>query len=403
MITKLMSVLLGNFIAPQQNRPKYYAFGAELAELAQEDAELGSRSGLSEHARNAALDLSRSARSLLMSVEREDLESVRSINDCFTLYDGGRMTLDHESITPVSTILPWIADANPRDLAIFARWNTDRRHDFQMQLNTDQKELQSDTLNKVERVINIDLYPKYTHELYRIAMVNYGELKAMDGIESGAMKAMGWCDETTIALANLYTCKDYFHGIGQQLQGTTFHEYTHGAGNNGRGFSYGISTPLKCKHLFEEMFASYVTAVATAKPGEENTATFGLCDRDLSNVCHYPRERELMEYMNDGAIKPEKLVEAYFSQRDSKEGISLRTEVEKDFFRFFKSPATVIDLANNYSYAKTYGAKQHIINKAIADVLHTKKHYSDEAITDEIMSTESIENLAVIKDTDSPS
>lgn len=364
-----MSSHISNFLE-RQNKYNLQAFGADVTSYEQ--------NGDYIQARDAARSLSRTAGNLLHSNHPQDVEAVPYINSHFDTYDqvAANEELKDKLSRPLGhTILNWLSQAPTGDIVTFSTWNTDRQQTFQRQLNMDQILLQQDTIARVEKLIDIGLYPKNATGLYLGAMERYGKFKAIDSFTSGGMLADGYCDDTTIALANRYEKPDILKDPGYTMKEISFHEYTHGAGWQ-RGFLSGIYTKHSRLRILEEAFVTHVSNVAMVEsdgddPLFDHAPHVIHPQKRIADVGRYAVERELLDVIAkgdaDGPIPIDFMAETYFSPFDTKGGINRRQELERRIGAFFGNIERFYALNDAYNQEPSDEQRTGLLDAAIGE------------------------------------
>lgn len=332
------------------------ALGSEVALLATR--------GNMHDARHAADRLSMSARQLLASTHKADIEAAHGIQQTFLANDFSafRHTFELDEKPGQRHILDWLAQASLRDMVTFGTFNTDRLTTFQRRLDSDFDLFRHRTMQKVTGLTDISLFPDTAKPLFEQTLDTYGAFTALDSFESGGKQVDGFCDDETLAIANLYTRREDFCGLNRRLFNVIFHETLHGVGNS-RGFFFGIDTPHDYLRLPEEAFVSHAEAVADSPTLEEATIDrrephiINPADR-YPGIGAYADEREffalVLGHPAEAPLPIDAVADAYFSAREPSGKHSRRRQLEQHMGRYFSGEARFFAAMDQYEQVGTH-------------------------------------------------
>lgn len=354
-----------------QSRPAHYSFGAYLAEASYDSIRRGDRR-LSDGAAAIASALQRRVSVLLTSDHPQDQQAVRTTADIFRERDHSLFVTEMSGMRasdPGANILEWIATATPRDVAVLALWNRDRRDTLQRRLDEDYQDLVDTALNDVDTHIDNGIYPRQAIALYEDAFRRYGHFKALDSFESGLMGADGYCNDELIAIANLYNDSGAMAEQGQRLFDVVIHEGTHALGINrginNRGFLSGLASDHAYLLPPEERWASQTEGAFDKRfaTPEEKTRLKSIHDATRS----YALENSLFDLAEQhvpGGIPKDLYGHAFLSVRNSPEGQRVRRELEAKLLHAFGGTA-FYSFCESYTAADSYEEREQIVTTEI--------------------------------------
>jgi hypothetical protein len=206
------------------------------------------------------------SRALLASQVKDDVLTVQDIN---TLFEASapsdiQSSLDHKHI------INWLTAADETALWEFSSWNVERYAEQQLALDRSKDELDESRRARVQRLIDMSLFPKIAAELFEESVQRSDGVYAMDDFEAGGTDADGRCllyTRPKILIANLFVDRPTFSGIGQEMRDTKFHEEMHAMGAaTGRGFMSIVADnypgSIGIGQWAEEMTVSHCVQVA---------------------------------------------------------------------------------------------------------------------------------------------
>jgi hypothetical protein len=378
METPISEQLLGEM----QDKPIYYSFGANIAETTEESIKRGD-SVFPQEAYEAIASLTGRLRKLRRSDESVDSSARRNALSSFATKDFYSLNLDPVwgkfSVKPDrEDIFGWLIDrADYHDIAHFMVWMRNRRANMEHRLNELRPRLQDGVIEKVEFLIGEDIFPKKeTVDLYMDTFDYYGNLKAMDSIESGIKNAAGYCMENedgsgTIAVASQVIPSSNF-GYTYDIEEVVFHEDTHGVGRD-RGFFNGIAQRHTLRML-EEFFVQHLSAITTKRdsvPGySENGPHVIDPDRRRDLFLRYVTERKYFNLLLQDAVSVDQLGHTYVSDPNTVQGAKLRIDLENKIFKAAGGQEVFYALADQYEDAKSQLTRDNILGRAMWDLNH---------------------------------
>lgn len=360
-------------LADMQTDPRHQAFGSRIAHIGIRATSLDSPTVLHEMS-DGVTWLQIGIKDLLRSTGYKDKRAVEHVSTRFDSDDRSMFeweTQDYRETEVGPNILTWLASVSVKDFALFALWNTARRHQLQARLNEEFTDRRDTALGDVERLIDAGIYPAEAMKLYDETFNRYGKFTAIDSIEAGLMGADGYCGDDTIGIANLYTRPDDMRGNNRNFRRTIIHERTHGVARSGgwhdRGFSLGIATPYTYIHTLEEYWASKTEASVNFAEHEQN----GWPRTELAAHMQLPSDNRSYPHLNNyydliaslsGKLDIPLVGHAYVSHRDSSKGRLLRQRVEDAITEVTGQPA-FFDLNDRYEAAETTEERIELMNK----------------------------------------
>lgn len=292
-----------------------------------------------------------------------DRTSLEEIGDHYRKNDLWALREEHQSLRVSRDIVGWLGRASCRSIAQFAVWNTERHDLLQASYKRDHQYMIEDTLGKIERLIDLGLFPKRARQSIEQAIGAYGVVRAMDSFEAGARQADGICTPEIITIANNYMLPDIMEGISPDMQGVYFHEYLHGAGmQSASGFMEGIATNGVHRWL-EESFVEHATQVARDEFQPDATVVHPAKRREIGAGSVYYQERQILASLtsdNLAGIPIDLLATAFFSSRDSRE----RHEVERRLNTFFETILPGSEEQGIDTFSQLYEESRHDIERA---------------------------------------
>jgi hypothetical protein len=320
---------------------------------------------------------------LTASDDPYDQESVKTIGAFYQNNDLWALRVERENLRASRDIIAWLGHTSMRNVAQFAIWNTERYNFFQSRLAQDHVAMTNDTLQKTQRLVDLELFPKIALSQIKRAIGAYGTLHAMDSFEAGARQANGYCTPRVIASANNYILPDIMEGMSSEMEGTVFHEYLHGASiQSATGFINGIATEGGHRWL-DESFVEHATQVARDRLQPDITVIRPSKRRDIGASNIYPQERTVLAALtsNDAADIPiDLLAAAYFSPLESRE----RQEVEHRLNSFLSQVIPNSDGHGLHAFSEQYETdhQQGIQTHTLTKLLDAVGVYSDNEVNE---------------------
>lgn len=286
--------------------------------------EVSGSESLEERARNLA-DLQIAVQRLIDSEAPDDQYKVRSINRRFKVDNTDSEGQQNSLADYPDGILYWLANSTHDDLDLFCNWNTDRHHQQQAALEAVRGNLQADTTQRVDRLIDLNFFPKSAHTLYE-SVFDEISLEAIDSFEAGGTNAWGYYLHKVvpvIGISNLFSARKTFEIAAPEMYSTTFHEFTHGLGAAmDRGFLLGIVRPKRSKkrELFNWLEEAYVTHVTQISGAGEISDPGRMSPLESTGGADGPYllEREFLAVLMNNGKRPislEQLSDAFFEGR----------------------------------------------------------------------------------------
>ncbi|HSX43154.1 MAG TPA: hypothetical protein VLF59_03650 [Candidatus Saccharimonadales bacterium] len=159
------------------------------------------------------------------------------------------------------TVLEWLACASDDDLLTFSVANARHHTKRSEQLGRAEPQLREDMLSRAEWLKEIGYLPPHASDVYKRANSVAQRLRRMDFFEAGAMAATGYYQlgSGTITLADQFSI--LHGGPTTALCDTSFHEFTHVAGDISGGFVTQEAPPDDLV-LVEEAIVSHTTQIS---------------------------------------------------------------------------------------------------------------------------------------------
>lgn len=355
-----------------QADPRHQAFGSRIAHIGIRATNLDSPTVLREMS-DGVTWLQRGIKDLLQSTGYKDMRAVEHVSTRFDSDDRNTFeweTEDYRETEVGPNILTWLASASVKDFALFAIWNTARRHQLQSRLDEEFSDRRDKALEDVDRFVDAGIYPAEAVKLYSERFDRYGNFTAIDSFEAGLMCADGYCGDDIIGISNLYTRPEDMRGDNRNFRSTVIHEATHGVARNGgwhdRGFSLGVATPYTYIHTLEEYWASKTEASVYFIEHEQN----GWPRSDLAAHMQLPSTNRSYPHLNtyydlvtglSDKLSMPLIGHAYMSHRDSSEGLRLRQEVE-DAITTITGEREFFDINDRYDAVETTEERVDLMN-----------------------------------------
>ena len=361
MSTELASTQMADHI--HANYRDYPIFGSHLAFLAQKSIrrnEIAIPDRAAHHARVMASHV----QALLASENPHDTEAATTINSHFNAVE---MPVIQEQLAgrvdtvPGNNILTWLAGASERDIAVFTIYHYRHHDELRHNLRRHMPELRENILNRVDYIVENDIFPKHAKRLYKAAFDTFTFLP-FDSFLYGSGNLDGFYVDNQIYFATPYDDAHFTAIDMPKLATVCVHETTHGVGSRlGRGFFSGI----KCKgatpnRATEEFFVTHIEAVTASKKKPD------IIDPDERNdgMGRYYYERKLHAIASEN-IPVDLWGHAYTHSKYSPRGISLRRELARGIIKGFGSWNNYLNFSNSYSQLNSTWDRKELIHKTI--------------------------------------